>query len=85
MAGAPGAPGEAGGEMDGLLKLVYQVDRALDAIAQQFPGVAGGIDTVKASLQDVIATATRSGAAPPEKRGLSAMGRGSSASPGGVL
>jgi hypothetical protein len=63
----------AGGEMEGLLRLIYQVDQALDAIAKQFPGVADKIDTVKTSLDDVIATATRDGAAPPKKRGLTSM------------
>ena len=67
-------PGQDGGQLEGLLRLVYQVDQALDAIARQFPGVATKVDTVKTSLEDVIATATRSGAAPPEKRGLSAIG-----------
>ncbi len=67
-------PGQDGGQLEGLLRLVYQVDQALDAIARQFPGVATKVDTVKTSLEDVIATATRSGAAPPEKRGLSSIG-----------
>jgi hypothetical protein len=77
-----GSEPEAGGELEGLMRLVYQVDQALDAIARQFPGVSSQIDTVKTSLDDVIATATRDGAAPPKKRGLTAMMSGTTRSMG---
>lgn len=73
-----GPPDPAGGETEGLLRLIFQVDQALDTIARQFPGVADKIDTVKTSLDDVIATATRDGAAPPKKRGLTSMMSGMS-------
>jgi hypothetical protein len=54
---------------------VYQVDKALDAIARTFPEVAESIDKVKTSLNDVVAQATRSGASGTErKRGLSSLG-----------
>jgi len=69
-----GSGSPEGGELEPLMRLVYQVDQALDTIARQFPEVSSEIDLVKSSLQDVIATATRNGANPPKKRGLSAMG-----------
>ncbi len=66
-----GAPDEGTVGGDGLLRLVYQVDKALDAIARVHPEVASAIDKVKTSLRDVIASAGRSGATQPRKRGLS--------------
>ncbi len=69
-----GPPDEGTVSGDGLLRLVYQVDKALDAIARVHPEVASAIDKVKTSLRDVIATAGKQGASTPKKRGLSSMG-----------
>ena len=65
--------GAESAQMDNLLKLVYQVEKALNTIARAYPQVASKIDVVKESLTDVVATATRKGASKAEKRGLSGM------------
>lgn len=72
--GEQGTPsGAAGAQMDNLLRLVYQVEKALDTIARAYPQVAEKVDGVKDALTEVVATATRKGASQAGKRGLSTM------------
>lgn len=60
-------------QMDNLLRLVYQVDKALQTIAKAFPDVAKQVDKVRSALTEVVAAATRKGASPAGKRGITGM------------
>lgn len=72
--GEKGAPeGAESAQMDNLLRLVYQVEKALNTIAKAYPQVAGKIDAVKDALTEVVSTATRKGASRAAGRGLSGM------------
>ncbi len=71
MGDAGTSAGATSAQMDNLLRLVYQVERALDTIAKAYPQVAGNIDEVKDALTEVVAAATRKGASRVSKGGIS--------------